>query len=55
MLDENKIRGLKRQLLDNVVYLNDEISKKVSEIDELKMHIHDNESKLKLIKKVLED
>lgn len=55
MLNEQEIRKIKSNLLRYIESCNNEIAKHVSDMEELKSRIHESESKLKVIKDVLED
>ena len=55
MLDEQKIRIRKSELLRHVEFCNKEIATRLSENEKDKDQIHDCEAKLKVIKEILED
>lgn len=55
MLDEVAVRKLKSGLMEEIEYLNTEISKKQKEIEESKKRLWITQAKLSEINKVLED
>lgn len=55
MLSEREIRKLKSEYLDVIRYSNEEIARKVAEIEEQKKHIKSAQDKIDIINKVLGD
>lgn len=55
MLDETEIRKIKSGLIHEIEDINQEISKRQREIDELKKRTWITQAKLKEINKILED
>ena len=55
MLDEIAIRKIKAALLEDIRYLNEDISRKQKEMDEHKKRIWIDQAKLSEVNKILED
>ncbi len=55
MLDETSVRKIKSELINEVEGLNQEISRRQKDIDDLKKRTWITQAKLKEINKVLED
>lgn len=55
MLDEIAVRKIKSGLIEEIEYLNQEISKKQKEIEELKKRTWITQAKLKVVNNILED
>lgn len=55
MLNEIEVRKIKAELIGDIEYLNEEISKKQKEIDELKKRTWITQAKLKEVNKILGD
>lgn len=55
MLDETEVRKIKSGLIHEIEDLNQEISKKQKEIEELKKRTWITQAKLKEVNKILED
>lgn len=55
MLDETAVRKLKASLLEEITYLNEDISRKQKEIEEGRKRIWISQAKLSEVNRILED
>lgn len=55
MLDEIAVRKMKASLLEGIRYLNEDISRKQKEIEELKKRIWIDQAELSIVNKILDD